>query len=202
MLVFYWWAPLRKMKFLGVILLVRWLLFSPQVVSVSLQPHGMQHAKLSCSSPSPGVCPSSCPLNWWCHPTISSSVTLFFFCLQSFPVLESFSMSWLFPSGGQSIVASASILPMSVHGWFPVRLTSLISLLSKGLWKVFSSTTIQKHQFFGTLPFLWSISQTGMIIGKTIALTIRTFEGKVMSLLFNTLSRFVIAFLPRKACSI
>ena len=107
--IFYWWAPLRKMEFLGVILLVRWLLFSPQVMSVSLQPYRMQHAKLSCSSPSPGVCPGSCPLNRWCHPTISSSVTLFF-CLQSFPVLGSFSMSWLFPSGGQSIVASASIL--------------------------------------------------------------------------------------------
>ena len=201
MLVFYWWAPLRKMEFLGVILLVRWLLFSPQVMSVSLQPYRMQHAKLSCSSPSPGVCPGSCPLNRWCHPTISSSVTLFF-CLQSFPVLGSFSMSWLFPSGGQSIVASASILPMSIHGWFPLRSTSLISLLSKGLWKVFSSTTIWKHHFFGALPFLWSISQTGVIIGKTIALTIQTFEGKVMSLLFNTLSRFAIAFLPRKACSI
>ena len=132
--------------------------FSRSVMSGPLQPHGMQHAKLSCSSPSPGVCPSSCPLNWWCHPTISSSVTLFFFCLQSFPVLESFSMSWLFPSGGQSIVASASILPMSVHGWFPVRLTSLISLLSKGLWKVFSSTTIQKHQFFDAQSSLWSNS--------------------------------------------
>ena len=202
MLVFYWWAPLRKMKFLGVILLVPWLLLSPHVVSVSLQPHGTQHAKLSCSSPSPRVCPSSCPLNRWCHPTISSSVTLFFFCLQSFPELGSFSMSWLFLSVGQSIVASAFILPMGIHGWFPLRLTSLISLLSKGLWKVFSSTTTWKHQFFGTLPFLWSISHTGMIIGKMIALTIQTFEGKVMSLLFNALSRFVIAFLPRKVCSI
>ena len=135
-------------------------------MSDSLWPHGLQHARPPCPSLSHGICPSSCPLNRWCHPTISSSVTLFFFCLQSFPVLGSFSMSWLFPSGGQSIVASASILPMSIHGWFTLRLTSLISLLSKGLWKVFSSTTIQKHQFFGTLPFLWSISHTGMIIRK------------------------------------
>ena len=149
---------MRKMKFLGVILLVRWLLFSPQVVSVSLQPHGMQHAKLSCSSPSPGVCPSSCPLNWWCHPTISSSVTLFFFCLQSFPVLESFSMSWLFPSGGQSIGTSASVLPMSIQGLFPVGLTDLISLLSKGLSRVLSNTTVQNHHYFGAQHSLWSNS--------------------------------------------
>ena len=165
-MVFYWWAPLRKMKFLGAILLVQWL-FSPQVMSISLQPHEMQHAKLSCSSPSPRVCPSSCPLNRWCHPTISSSITLFFFCLQSFPVLGSFSMSWLFPSGGQSIVALASILPMSIHGWFPLRLTSLISLLSKGLWSLLqhhnSKTSILWHSafFMVHLPYRYDYWKDG-----------------------------------------
>ena len=95
------------------------LLFSHQVVSDSLQPHGLQHARLSCPSPSPGVFPSSYPLNLWCHPTISTSVTLFFFCLQSFPASGSFSMSQVFfAPGGQSIGASASVLPKSIHGWF------------------------------------------------------------------------------------
>ena len=95
-----------------------------------------------CSSPSPGVCPSSCPLHQWCHPTISSSVALSSFCLQSCPASGSFPMSWLFTSGGQSSRASASVsdLPMSIQGWFPLRFTGLISLLSKGLSRVFSST--------------------------------------------------------------
>ena len=100
-----------------------------------------------CSSPSPGVWPSSCPLNLWCHPAISSSVTLFPFCLQSFPASRSFPMSQLLASGGQSFGASASALalPKSIQGWFPLRMASLISLLSKGLSRVFSSTTIWKH---------------------------------------------------------
>ena len=98
-------------------------------MSKSLQPHGLQHATLPYCSPSPGVCPSSCPLHQWCHPTISSSVTLFS-CLQSFPASVSFSMSWLFESGGQSIGASASVPPMNIQGWFPLEFTGLISLQS------------------------------------------------------------------------
>ena len=91
-----------------------------------------------------------CPLSWWCPPTISSSVSPFSSCPQSFPASESFPMSWLFTSGGQSIGASASVLPMNSQGWFPLGLTGSISLLSKGLSRVFSSITIQKHQFFST----------------------------------------------------
>ena len=148
----------------------------------------------------PGVCSDSCPLSWWCHPTISSSVIPFSFCLQSFPASGSFPMSRLFVSGGQSIGASASneVLPMNIRDWFTLGLTGLISLQSKGLSRVFSSTTIQKHQFLSTQLSLGSNSQhLYMTTGKTIALTIWTFVNKVISLHFNTLSRFVIAFLPR-----
>ena len=105
-----------------------------------------------------GVCSNSCPLRQWCHPAISSSVTLFSSCLQSFPASRSFPMSQFFPSGGQSTgaSASASVLPMNIQDWFPLGLTGLISLQSKGLSRVFSNTTVQKHQFFGTQPSLWS----------------------------------------------
>ena len=115
---------------------------------------GIRQASLS--FPSPGACWNSCPSSWWCHPVILSSV-IPFSCLQSFPASGSFLMSWLFPSGGQSIGASAlaSVLPMNIQGWFPVGLTSLISLQSEGLSRVFSNTTVQKHQFFGTQPSLW-----------------------------------------------
>ena len=109
-------------------------------MSSSLWPHGLQHARLPCSSPSPGVCPSSCRLNWWCHPTISSPVAPFSFCLQSFPASGSFPMNQLFTSGGQSIgaSASASVLLNSIQSLFHLRLTGLISLLSKGLLRGFS----------------------------------------------------------------
>ena len=117
------------------------------MVSDTSQPHGLQHARFPCHSPSPWVCSSSCPLSQWCHPTISSSVAPFSSCPQSFPATGSFPMSGLFTSGGQRITASASVLPMSNHGWFPLGLTGLISLLSKGLSRVFSNTTIWKHQF-------------------------------------------------------
>ena len=110
-----------------------------------------------CPSLSPGVCSKSCPLNQWCHPTISSSVIPFSFCLQSFPTSGSFPMTPLSTSGGQKFGASASVLPMNIQGWFPLRLTGLISLLFKGLSRVFSSTTVQKHQFFYAQP-LWSNS--------------------------------------------
>ena len=124
--------------------------FSRSVVSNSLQPHGLQHARPPCPSPTPGACSNSCPSRWWCHPTISSSVVPFSFRLQSFPASESFQMSQFFASGGQSIgvSASASVLPMNIQYWFPLRLTGLIALQSKGLSRVFSNTTVPKHQFF------------------------------------------------------
>ena len=129
-------------------------------MSNSLQPHGLQHAKPPCPSPIPGVYSSSCPLSRWCHPTISSSVIPFSFCLQSFPASGSFQMSQFFASGGQSIgaSASASVLPMNIQDWFLLGWTGWISLQSKGLSRVFSNTTVQKHQFFGTQLSLWSNS--------------------------------------------
>ena len=128
------------------------LLFSHSVVSDSFQPHGLQHTRIPCPSPSPGTCSNSCPLNWWCHPTISSSVIPFSSCIQSFPASGSFLMSQFFASGGQSIgaSASASVLPMNIQDWFPLRWTVWNSLQSKGFSRVFSNTTVQKHhQFFG-----------------------------------------------------
>ena len=139
------------------------LLFS-RSVSDSFQPHGLQYARLSCPSLSPGVCSDSCPLSQWCYPTISSSTTLFSFCLQSFSASGSFQISQFFASGCQSIrvSASASVLPMNIQDWFPLGLTGLISLQSKGLLRIFSNTTVQKHQFFGTQPSLWSNSHIRM----------------------------------------
>ena len=118
---------------------------------------------MDCSTPgfpdcrTPGACSNSCPSSWWCHPTISASVVPFSFCPPSLPASESFPMSQFFASGGQSIGASASVLPMNIQDWFPLGSTGLIPLQSKGL-SVFSNTTVQKHQFFGTLLFLWSNS--------------------------------------------
>ena len=108
----------------------------------------------------PMFCSNSCPLSWWYHPAISSSVVSFSSCPQSFPASESFPMSWLFVSGGQSfgVSASASLLPTNTQGWLPLGLTGLISLQFKGFSRIFSSTTLQKHQFFGTQPSLWSNS--------------------------------------------
>ena len=125
------------------------LLFSCSVMSNSLWSHGLQHAQFPCPPLSPGVCSNSCPLSRWRHPTIQSSVTPLS-CPQSFPE-SSFPMSQLFASSGQSIGASAlaSVLPMSVQSWFPLGLIGLISLLSKRLSRLFSSTTVWKHQFFG-----------------------------------------------------
>ena len=132
------------------------LLFSHSVTSDYLPPHGLQHAGLPCPSTSPGHCSNSCPLSQWCHPTISSSVIPFSSCLQSFPVSGSLPMSQIFASGDQSIGASTSGLPMNIRDWFPLGLAGLISLLSKGLSRVFSNITVQKHQFFGTHPSVWS----------------------------------------------
>ena len=137
---------------------------------------------------------------------ISSSVVPFS-CLQSFPASGSFPMSQFFTSCGQSTAASAStsVLPMNIQDWFLLGLTGLISLQSKGLSRVFSNTTVQKYKFFGTLPSLWSNSHiytydVWCMYGKTIASTRQTFVSKVIPLLFNMLSRFIIAFLPRSKC--
>ena len=153
----------------------------------SLQHHEPQHARPPCPSPTPGVYSNSCLLSRWCHPIISSSVVPFLFCPQSLPASGSFPMNQLFASGGQSIglSASASVLPMNTQDWSPLGWTCWISLQSKGLSRVFSNTTVQKHQFFGTQLSLQSNSHPYMTTGKTIALTRWTFVDKVMSLLFN-----------------
>ena len=134
--------------------------FSHSVVSNSLWPHGPQHNTLPCPSPTPGVYSNSCPLSRWCHPVISSSVIPFSPCLQSFPASGSFQMSQFFTSGGLSIGAwaTASFLPMNIQDCFPLGWTGWISLLFKGLSRVFSNTTVQKHQFFSTQLSLWSNS--------------------------------------------
>ena len=135
------------------------LLFSLLVVSNSLWPHELQHARLPCPSPSAGTCSNSSPLSRWCHPTISSSV-IPFSCLQSFPASGSFLMCRLFASGGQrtGAAASASDLIMNIQDWSPLGWTGWISLQSKGLSRVFSNTIAQKHQLFSIQPSLWSNS--------------------------------------------
>ena len=132
------------------------LQFSCSIMSNSLGPHGLQHARLPCSSPTPRAYSNSCPLSQWCHPTISSSVIPFSSCLQSFPASGSFPVSQFFASGGQSIGVSAlaSVLLMNIQGWFPLGWTGWISLQSKGLSRVFSNTTVQKHQYFNTAFFV------------------------------------------------
>ena len=132
--------------------------FSCSVASDSLQPQGLQHARLPCLSPTPRACSNLCPSSWWCRPTISSSVVPLSSIPQSFPASGSFPVSWLFKSNGQRIGASAlaSVLPMNIQGGFPFGLTYVI-LLSKGLSRVFPST-ISKQQFFGTQPSFWSNS--------------------------------------------
>ena len=134
--------------------------FSRSVVSYSSWPHGPQHTRPPCPSPTPGAYSNSCPSSQWCYPTISSSVIPFSSHFQSFLASGSFLMSWLFTSGGQSIGASAlaSVVPMNIQGWYPLALTGLISLQSKGFSRIFSNTTVQKHQFFSTQLFLWSKS--------------------------------------------
>ena len=126
--------------------------FSHSVLFDSLQPHEPQHARPPCPSSTLGVHPNPCPSNWWCHPTISSSVVPFSSCPQSLPASRSFQMSQLFTSSGQSIGVSAlaSVLPMNTQDWSPLGWTGWVSLQSKGLSRVFYNTTVQKHQFFGT----------------------------------------------------
>ena len=139
--------------------------FSRSVVSDSLRPHGLQHARLPCPSPTPGACSNSCSSSQWCHPTTLSSAVPFSSCLKPFPASGSFPKSQFFASGGQSIGVSAPVLPMNIQDCFPLGLTGLISLKSKGLSRVFSNTTVQKHQFFDTQLSLWSNSHihTGLL---------------------------------------
>ena len=128
----------------------------------------LQYITLTSPPPPPGIYSDLRPLSRWCYPTISSSAAPFFFCLQPFPASGSFPVSWLFASRGQSIRASASVFPMNNQGWFPLELTGLIFMPSKGLWIVLFSTTIRKHRFFGTQPSSWSNSHISMITGKTM----------------------------------
>ena len=127
---------------------------------LTLWPHEKQHTRSPCPSPTPGVYPNICPLSRWCHPTIESSIVPFFSCLQSFPASGSFQMSQFFTSGGQSIgfSASTSVLPVNTQDWSPLGWTGRISLQSKGLSRVFSNTTVQKHQFFYAQLSLYSNS--------------------------------------------
>ena len=136
--------------------------FSCSVMFDSLWPHGLQHTRLPCLSPTPGVYSNSCPLSGWCHPTISCPVVPFPSWLQSSTESESFPMSHLFASCSQiiGVSASASVLPMNIQDWFPLGWTGWISLQSKGLSRVFSNTTVQKHQFFGAQLSLQSNSHT------------------------------------------
>ena len=126
--------------------------FSHSAESDSLRPHELQHARPPCLSPTPGACWNSCPLSWWCHPSILSSIIPFSSCPKPLPASGSFPMSQLFAWGGQSIgiSASASVLPMNIQDWFSLGWIDWLFLQSKGLSRVFSNTTVQKHQFFGT----------------------------------------------------
>ena len=168
----------------------------------SLWPHGLQHSRLPCPSRTPGAYSNSCPSRWWCHPTISSSVVPFS-CLQSFPASGSFQMSQFFASGGQSIgaSASASVLPMNIQDWFPLGRTGCYLLAVQGTLK----SLLQHHSLKASILlhstfFTVQLSHPYMTTGKTIALTRWTFVDKVMSLLFNMLSRLVITLLPRNKC--
>ena len=180
--------------------------FSCSVVSDSLQPHGLQHGRPPCPSPTPGAYPDSRPLSWWCHPTISSFLIPFSSHLQSFPASGFFPMSQSFISGGQSIgvSASASVLPMNSQDWSPLGWTGWISRDSQEA----SPTPQFKSINSSALSFLHSptltsafftvqLSHPYMTAGKTIALTKWTFVGKVMALLFHMLSRLIITLLPR-----
>ena len=172
--------------------------FSRSVVSSCLRSHELQHARPPCPSSTPGVYPDSCPLSWWCHRTIISSVIPFPSCLQTFPASGSFPMSRFFASGGQSIGVSASISSPSNEysglisfrmDWLDLLAGTLKSLLQHHSWKA----AILWHSTFFIVQFSYPYITTG----KTISLTRQTFVGQVMSLLFNMLSRLIIAFLPR-----
>ena len=148
------WIRKKNPKYLALVSIWHSVQFSHSVVSDSLWPHESQHTRPPCPSPTPRVHPNPCSLSGWCHPTISSSVVPFSSCPQSFPTSGSFSMSQLFTSGGQSIgvSASTSVPPMNTQDWSPLGWTGWMSLQSKGFSRVFSNSTVQKHQFFGAQP--------------------------------------------------
>ena len=186
-----WGKPRPRLQFSSVH-------FSRSVVSDSLRPHGLQHARPPCPLPMPGVYSNSSPWSRWCHPTISSSVIPFSSHLQSFLASGSFQMSWFFTSGGQSIgvSASASVLPMNIQDWF--RMDWLDLLAVQGTF----NSLLQHHSSKASILwcsafFIVQFSHPYMTTGKTITLTRWIFVGKVMSLLFNMLSRLGITFLPR-----
>ena len=176
--------------------------FSRSVMSDSLQPHGLQHARLPCPSPTPGAYSNSCPLSWWCHTTISCSVIHFSSCLQSFPASGSFPLSQIFTSGGQSIGVSFSISPSNEYsGLISFRMDWFELLAVQGTLK----SLLQHHSSKASILqcsdfFIVQLSHPYMTTGKTIALTIQNFVGKVMSLFFNMLFRLVIAFLQGNKC--
>ena len=169
--------------------------FSHSVLSNSFWPYGLQHTKLLCPSRTPGAYSNSCPLSWWCHPTISSSVVPFSSCIQSFPASGSSPMNQFFASGGQNIGASAS----AYSGLISFKIDWLDLLVLQGTLKSLlqhhssKASILQRSAFFTVQP-----SHPYMTMGKTIALTRQIFVGKVMSLLFNKLSRLVVAFLQRR----
>ena len=172
-------------------------LFSHSVMSDSLWPHGLQHVRIPCPSATSWACSNSCPSRQWHHPTISSSVVPFSSCPRSIPAIEFFQMSQHFASGSQivGVSPSASVLHMNIQDWFPLGLTGWVSWQSKGLSRVFSNTTVQKHQLFRAQVSLWSNSHT-----HTIVLTRWRVVGKVRFLLFNMLPRLAITFLPKCKC--
>ena len=169
-------------------------------MSDSLRPHEPQHARPPCPSPTPGVYSNSCPLSWWCHPTISSSVGPFSSHLQSFPASSSFKMSQFFSLGGRSI--GFSISPSNEYsGLISFRMDWLDLLAVQGTLKSFLQYHSSKASILWCSAFfIVQLSRPYVSTGKTIALTSRTFVGKAMSLLFNTLSRLVITFLSRSKC--
>ena len=175
------------------------LLFSHSVMSDSLRPHGLQHARPPCPSPTPGVYSNSCPSSWWCHPTISSSVIPFSSYLQSFPTSGTFQMSQFFTSGGQSIGFIFNISPSNEHpGLISFRMDWLDLLAVQGTLKSLLQHHSSKASIFRCSAFFTvQLSYPYTTIGITIALTRWTLVGKVMSLLLNILSRLVITFLPR-----
>ena len=203
-----WWATVHRVakttELLSTIYKNKTIISSVQLLNCVwlFATHGLQHTRLPCPSLSPGVYSSSCPLSKWCHPIISSSVIPFSSCPQSFPAWGSFPMNWLLTSGGQSIGASpsASVLPMNIQGWSPLGLTGLISLLSKGLKSLLQHQSSKASVLWSSAFFMAQLSQLYMTTGKTIALAIQSFVYKVMSLLFNMLSRFVITFLSMNKC--
>ena len=173
--------------------------FSRSVVSNSLWPNGLWHITVPCLSPTPGACSHSWASSWWCYPIISTSVIPFFSCLQSCPASGSFSMRQYFQSGGQNIgvSASASVLPMNIQDWFPLGWTGWISFSPRDSQEYSPNHSSKASVLWCSAFIMVQLSHPYTTTGKTTALTRWTFAGKVMSLLFNMLSRLVIAFLPR-----